>query len=134
MPEYLLLFAELLYSTNPDSIIDGLIHKITEAIKANTITTTIPIKYRTMKPWISPGILRCIKNRNKLQKEVRMNPYDQVKKIIYIRYRNYCNNLIKKLKRKYERDLLANSVKNKQLLWKNIKNITYTNIIKSHNM
>lgn len=119
--------SDLLYSDDPNIIIDSLIYKIMETLKSNTQITSIPKKYRIIKPWITPGILRCIRNRNKLQKETRAESYNEIKKITYTRYRNYCNNLIKKLKRKYEREILRKTIKNNKLLWKNIKNITYTN-------
>ncbi|KAL0810055.1 hypothetical protein ABMA28_010873 [Loxostege sticticalis] len=84
--------SELLHSDDPSMIIDSLIYKITETIKSNTVITTIPKKFRIIKPWITP--------------EVRSQPYNEVKKITYMRYRNYCNKLIKKLKRNYERELI----------------------------
>lgn len=123
--------AELLFCDDPDQLADLLIHKLTESLKDNTVIKTIPNSKRTIKPWITAGILRCIKNRNKLQKKTRSDPFNDVLKITYRRYRNYCNKLIKKLKRKFERELLAKSVSNNKLLWKNIKTVTYTNNKKS---
>ena len=58
--------------------------------------------------------------------KAKKNPHNEMHKITYIRYRNFCNNLIKKLKGNYERELLTKSLKNNKLLWKNIKSITYT--------
>lgn len=118
---------ELMFCKDANALTDVLIEKLIDTIKNNTIIKTIPNNKRIIKPWITPGILRCIKNRNKLQKNSRADPHNEILKITYSRYRNYCNNLIKKIKRKYERQLLANSVANTKLLWKNIKSITYTN-------
>lgn len=126
--------SELLFCDNPDLLIISFIHTLTSIINDNTITKKIPNSKRIIKPWITMGMLRCIKNRNKLQKQSRNDPYNEIQKITYTRYRNYCNNLIKKLKRKYERDLLAASVTKNKILWKNIKNITYSNKIKSQNL
>lgn len=123
--------AELLFCHDPNLLTDLLIQKLTDAIKNNTIITRIPNSKRIIKPWITPGILRCIKNRNKLQKSSRSDPYNAILKITYCRYRNFCNNIIKKIKRKYERELIAKSTKNSKLLWKNIKSITYSNQVKS---
>lgn len=119
--------SNLMFCQDPNSVTDCLVDILIESIKANTITTTIPSTKRIIKPWISPGILRCIRNRNKLQIKARKNPYDEIAKITYNRYRNFCNKLIKKLKRKYERELIENSINNNKLLWKNIKGLTYTN-------
>lgn len=122
---------ELLLCDDPDKVIEQMIHKITESIKENTISVHVPSSKRTIKPWITSGILRCIRNRNKLQKNLRLDPYNEILKISYKRYRNYCNNLIKKLKRNYERKQLEKSSGNSKHLWKNIKTITHLNRSKS---
>lgn len=124
--------SELLFCDDPNIVTESLISKLTESLTENTTTTTIPKSKRIIKPWITTGILRCINNRNNLQKNIRKDPYNEVLKITYTRYRNFCNNLIKKLKRKYERNLVAKSVTNNKLLWKNIKNLTYTNKIRNN--
>lgn len=123
--------AELLLYKDPNLLTDHLINKLTDTLKNTTTTRNLANSKQIIKPWITKGILRCIRNRNKLQKHHKSDPYNDILKITYTRYRNYCNNLIKKLKRKYERELLANSVTNNKMLWKNIKNITYTS--KSNN-
>lgn len=115
---------ELLFCENPDTLIELLVSKITESLAENTKTIRVPKIRRTLKPWITPGILRCIRNRNKMQKKLRSDPTDEILKITYRRYRNYCNNLIKKLKRAYEKQQLAASTKNPKSLWTNIKSIT----------
>ncbi|XP_047027733.1 uncharacterized protein LOC124635821 isoform X1 [Helicoverpa zea] len=126
--------SDLLFCDDPNLLISSFIGTLTYIINNNTITKKIPNSKRIIKPWITMGILRCIKNRNHLQKQSRNDPYNEILKITYTRYRNYCNNLIKKLKRKYERDLLAKSITNNKMLWKNIKNITYSNKIMNHNL
>lgn len=110
--------SEFLFCNDPNLLTDQLIKKLINAINHSTNTTTIPNSKRIIKPWITPGLLRCINNRNKLQLKSRSEPHNEILKITYRRYRNYCYNLIKKLKRKYERDLLAKSVTNTKLLWK----------------
>lgn len=124
---------ELLSYNDPTTLIDILISKISECLEQNTTVVPIPRSKRIIKPWITPGILKCIKNRNKLQLKTKANPHNIIDKITYTRYRNYCNNLIKKLKRNYERELLTKSLKNNKLLWKNIKKITYNSKTNSNN-
>lgn len=119
--------SELLLKIDPNEVADALINKIHSAIQNNTTIVTIPKSKRIIKPWITTGILRCIKNRNKMQKQTKNDPHNDVLKITYCRYRNYCNNLIKKLKRKHDRETLAKSVNDNRKLWQNIKKITYTN-------
>lgn len=124
---------ELLLYNDANLVTDLLIHNLKECINLSTVIINVPKNKRTLKPWISPGILRCINHRNKLQKNLRCDPFNEILKITYIRYRNFCNNLIKKLKRKYEKGLLEKSINNNKLLWKNIQNITHTNTNKNKN-
>lgn len=118
--------AELLYCDNPTLVTNNLIDKLIESLRNNTSVTPIPCSKRIIQPWVSPGILRCIRNRNRLQKNVRKDPHNETLRITYRRYRNYCNKLIKNIKRKYDRDNIIKSLNNNKLLWNNIKNITYT--------
>lgn len=80
---------------------------------------------RTLKPWISTGALRCIRLRNKMQLQLRKDPYNIVIKITYKRFRTFCSNLIKKLKRQYHKEQIAYSIKNPKKLWRNINNVTH---------
>ena len=124
---------QLLACDNPNQITDNLIQMLAESIKENTKTLKIPKTKRILKPWITDGILKCIRNRNNLQKQSREDPLNEIKKITFTRYRNYCNKLIKKLKRQYERQLIQNSINNTKALWKNIKTLTYTSKSKDYN-
>ncbi|KAJ8703937.1 hypothetical protein PYW07_013231 [Mythimna separata] len=126
--------SELLFCNDPNLLINNFINIITNIINENTNIKKIPSSQRIIKPWITPGILRCIQNRNRLQKQTCKDPHNKIIKITYNRYRNFCNRLIKRLKRKYERNLLAQSVSNNKLLWKNIKTITYSNKLKSQHI
>ena len=103
---------------------NGLKQTLNDTLTTHSSTKTIPNSKRLIKPWVTQGMLRCIRNRNALQKKLRADSYNEMLKITYTRYRNYCNIILKKLKRKYERDLLANSTNNNKLLWRNIKMIT----------
>lgn len=123
--------ADLLLCDDPNSLTEKLTKNISEALSANTIIINIPKRNRIIKPWVTTGLLRCIRNRNKMQKHLRNDPHNEVLKITYKRYRNFCNKLLKKLKRKYEKDLITSSSKNTKKLWNNIKSLTYINQVKS---
>lgn len=120
---------------DPNIFTTKLITLITDCLNENTKTTNVPRSKRILKPWITEGILKCIKNRNILQKKSRKEPTNEILKISYRRYRNFCNNLIKKLKKQYEYDLLNKAKGNNKTLWNCIKHITnYHNKQKNNNV
>lgn len=124
--------SELLFCEDPNWVLNILTHKINESLLENTKTIKIPKNQRVIKPWITVGILRCIKNRNKMQKSLKSDPHNNILGITYLRYRNFCNKLIKKLKRKYERRQLALSTKDSKKLWSSTKQITNMNKAKEN--
>lgn len=124
--------SDLLFSENPTFIIDTLLSKIARAIAESEKIKIRPKSQRTIKPWITEGILRCIRNRDKMQLKLRNDGQNEILKITFKRYRNFCNKIIKKLKHKYERDQLKRCIKNSKVLWNTIKTITYTKITKTH--
>lgn len=124
----------LLTLNDPNILCQKVIAIVQKCLIDNTITQRIPRSKQIIKPWITQGILRCILNRNNMQKKLRNDPYNEILKITYKRYRNYCNNLIKKLKRKYDREQLSKASKNSKILWKTINNITNYKSTKTPNI
>lgn len=122
---------ELLLCNDPDLVTENLINTVSESLKENTKEVHISKNKRIIKPWITPGVLRCIRNRNRMQQRLRCNPDDEILLLSFRRYRNYCNKLVKKLKRDYERQLLRDSTGNSKNLWNNIAKIIHTKQIKS---
>lgn len=98
-----------------------LINSLSLVIQQNTKSTIIPNRRRVNKPWISPAILRCMKNRDNLFKKTKSDPNNETLKVTYKRYRNFCTTLIKKAKREYEKKEIANAGKNNKKLWDAVK-------------
>lgn len=103
--------------------VSKLVNKLTNLIKCNSKVCRIPSKKRTFKPWISQGLLRCIRHRDKLHKQHKKHPYNLIFETTYKRYRNFCNTLLRKLKIDYEKSLLENA-KSVKDSWYAIKTIT----------
>lgn len=100
-------------------------HKLLEdAIKKHTTEKTISRAKYIWKPWITPGLIKCINHRDKLHKESNKHPKDQTKKLVYTRYRNFFTNLMHKLKHDYESKKLEENKANNKGLWNTIKTIT----------
>ena len=103
-----------------------LINKVQSAILKNTQITRINSKLYNIKPWITPGLVRCIRHRDKLHKTAKKYPNNHIHQIIYKRYRNFCNDILKKVKINYDKNELHKAGKNCKLLWKHIKKVTFT--------
>jgi hypothetical protein len=95
----------------------SIIHKykeITKVSRRNKIT----------KPWITPGLLRCIRNRDLMHLKLKHEPDNIILKTTYLRYRNFCNALLKKIKIDYEKRLFEMAKNNPKEQWKVIHSVT----------
>ncbi|KOB78291.1 hypothetical protein OBRU01_02702 [Operophtera brumata] len=134
-------FSSVLTSTNANLATDALINIIREVIKRNTKIKKITRKNRTIKPWVTVGALRCLRHRDKLHLKSRNDPLNMILKVSYCRYRNFCTNLLRKLKRDYERQEFDMARNNPKATWNVIKKIanlntksnSATDLLKIHN-
>lgn len=92
-------------------------------VENNTREVILSRKKFTLKPWMTPGLLRCARHRDRLHLKARQNPNDEFSKVTYNRYKNYFNNLLRKLKHEYEQSLLLTHNKDPKRLWSTIRNI-----------
>ncbi|CAG5055208.1 unnamed protein product [Parnassius apollo] len=93
------------------------------AINENTSYVVPKRSDRVIKPWITPGLMRCQKHRDNLHLEARRNPYNTFIQITYKRYRNFLYALQRKLKTEYENNQIQQNKDNPKKLWKSLKNI-----------
>lgn len=100
-----------------------LVSTIKSIIKDCTRVKHSSKKIAPLKPWITTGVVRSIRKRNKLHKLAKLKPDDDLAKIAFINYRNTCNKLIKSLKRQYYQTQLQNSNKDIKKTWTLIKEI-----------
>lgn len=118
---------EPIYETNDcDFAVGYVINELKSALSINSKTTILPRRKRIIKPWITQGLLRCMRNRDKLHKKSKSFPDNLILKTTYIRYRNFCSSILRRVKRNYERDLVQKAGKNSKKLWDTVKNITNT--------
>ncbi|CAB3236263.1 unnamed protein product [Arctia plantaginis] len=111
---------------NPNSSLEYFIKSLQTAIINNTTRVSLSKRHKIIKPWMTPGLLRCIRNRDKLHKKSNHIPSNEILKRTYTRYRNFCNAILKKVKRTYEKNLLQNAKQDNKKLWRAIKDITNT--------
>ncbi|CAK1602723.1 unnamed protein product [Parnassius mnemosyne] len=97
---------------------------ITDAIISHSIKINIPHRKRCIKPWLTPGLVRCIRHRDKLHKKAKRDKNNAILQITYTRYRNFCNNLLKKIKTAYEKTEFCKNKRNPKGTWNTINKIT----------
>lgn len=66
-------FSSVMFCDNANLATDNLLKIITPILKKHTKVLKIPKKKIILKPWITPGLLRCIRHRNKLYKRYKVN-------------------------------------------------------------
>lgn len=120
-------FSPVYESDNLNCATDIFIKLAQGLILSNSLQYRLPRNRVTMKPWITTGLLRCMKNRDKMHLKVKKEPENDILKTTYKRYRNFCNDTIKKCKRQYEKEELRAAGSNSKKLWQSIKNITNLN-------
>lgn len=120
-------FSSIYTTDNLDEAVNIFIQYTQNIILRNTIYVKLPRNRITLKPWITTGLLKCIKNRDRMHIKVRQDPNNTILGITYKRYRNFCNNIIRKCKQQYEKTELSASKNNNKKLWRTIKNITNLN-------
>lgn len=116
-------FTPILNSNDPEAVADKLVNLVSMVIKNHSQTVLIPSRKRIVKPWITPGLLKCIRHRDKLYLKCKKNPEDETHKLIYFRYRKYCNNILKKVKREYQQSEFQKARNNPKATWNIIKQI-----------
>ncbi|KOB66686.1 putative tick transposon [Operophtera brumata] len=97
---------------------------LTKIIQKNTFFVKLSRRKTPIKPWITPGLIRCMRHRDKLHSKVRKSPDNESLKLIYKRYRNFCNSLLRKLKKLYDKTQFEKAGTDVRKTWKVINNIT----------
>lgn len=108
-----------------------MIDLLRNTITKNATVKTIPRRYRPIKPWITPGLVRCIRNRDNLHKKLKKSPENDILRLTYKRYRNFCKNILKNVKRQYDKKRLQDAGTNSKKIWDVVKDIAYLKKAKS---
>ncbi|KAJ8704619.1 hypothetical protein PYW07_011807 [Mythimna separata] len=114
----------LLSILDPNDAADTLISNLSSIVTQHTHEFSVPKRERNLKPWITPGLLRCIRHRDRMHAKLKTSRSNEILKITYTRYRNFCNALLRKLKRSYEKEQFHNAKNNVKATWNVIKKIS----------
>ena len=123
-------FLPIYNSSDPNACTNLFVSLFSDIVKKHTSIVKTPCSKRFKRPWMTSGLLRCIRNRDRMHRKLRGNPNNAVLKISYLRYRNFLNKLLKNLKREYQKQEFK-KCKNLKDTWNSIKNITNLKKVKA---
>ena len=124
-------FSPVILTNDPNEATDCLINILTSIVQTNTKISLVPTRKLTIKPWITQGLLRCIRNRDGMHRKHKKSPENYTLKITYLRYRNFCNKLLNRLKTNYEKNEFTKAKNNPKSTWKVINDIVNKQTSKS---
>lgn len=104
------------------NIFVGIIRDIMEHNSAKIKTRRKTI---ILKPWMTRGLIRCSEVRDYLHEKAKKKPKNDINNIIYLRYRNFYTDLLRKIKNLYNSNLIEMHQKDSKKLWNIINDITH---------
>lgn len=124
-------FEGILKSSEANWAADKLVNLLSHFLSKHSLRVLVPRRLRCLKPWITPGLIRCMRNRDRMYLKCKTEPNNVILEVTYKRYKNFCNDLLKRLKRIYERSELKKHAKNPKKTWETITSIVHTRKQKS---
>lgn len=112
----------------PNKATEVFIENISEIIQKSCQTIAVPNRRQTFQPWVTPGLLRCIRFRDTLHRRYLKSPNDLDLRVTYKRYRNHCNNILHNLKNEHDKSELNNSRNDIKKTWNVIKRVCNLNV------
>lgn len=67
-------FSPILTSSDSDTVADTLVNVVSTIVRKHSCNVPIPSRKRIIKPWITPGLLNCIRHRDKLYRKLKKKP------------------------------------------------------------
>lgn len=125
-------FSPVYNSPDVNEATDFFINTLNLIIVQNSILKIVPNRQRLSKPWMTPGLLRCLRNRDNLHLKFKNNPENKTIETTFKRYRNFCSKILKNTKNNYDKALITNAQNNNKKLWDAVKSITHTTKNKTH--
>lgn len=118
-------WSDIINRPSLEDVVSNFSSHLSDLVSNNSRFVQVSHKKFCIKPWMTPGLIRCSKHKDKLHSEAKKYPNDEPKKIVYTRYRNFYISLLRKLKADYERNELNNSRNIPRKLWNCINRISH---------
>lgn len=116
---------EIITGNDPEEATNLLLKIIKETTSKHSNSCFLSRRKTNLKPWITPGLIRCLQHRDRLHLKLKKDPNNLILQISYIRYRRTCNKILKNLKNSYFRNELHKNENNAKNQWRTIKKICY---------
>lgn len=94
------------------------------AIQRNTLEFPITRRKLIFKPWITPVLVKCMRNANNLHTKNKIFPNTIVSRTTYVRYRIFGNRILRYLKLEFQRNKIKKVGSNNKKLWQALNNVT----------
>ena len=109
---------------NPQTSYSKFIDKTTELLNIHCPLKSVKVSNRKFarKPWITLGLLKSIRTKDKLYKKFITKPTDE-NKLKYTKYRNILNNLLRTAKKAFVTAEIESNKFNMKETWKTLNNL-----------
>lgn len=87
----------------------------------NKTTQKVSSKFKKIKPWITNGIVKSIRTRDKLASKLRKEPFNIILKNKFKKFRNILSNVIKRAKANYFSIKLEKYSNNSKMFWQTVR-------------
>lgn len=115
-------WSSVLNSDDSELATQRFINILTGILTHSKVQRTYTIRERKkIKPWITNGLVDCIKKKDKMKKKLLLN-YNERDKTVFTQYRNNLNKIIQKRKHEYYKQEIERSGNNLKKMYKVISN------------
>lgn len=112
---------------DPNKATELLIETLSEIRQKSSYQVTVPNRRQTFQPWVTSGLLRCIRFRDTLHRRHNRAPNDKDLELTYRRYRNHCNSILHNLKNEHDKAELNTVKSDIKKTWTVIKRVCNLN-------
>jgi len=111
-------------NTDPDQAYDKFIDKITHLLNIHCPLKNVTTSKRNSpkKPWVTKGLIKSMKTKDKLYKQYISSP-TPANKLKYTKYRNYLNLLLRLSKKSYITSSIESNKNNTNKMWQTLNNL-----------
>lgn len=112
-----------LYNTNDPTLANEIFTNTFKSLIDDCSNLYTTHNRHSLKAWVTPGLIRCIRKRDRLHRAHKLNINDENLKNVYLKYRNTCNFILQNRRNQYNSSRLQQNIRDPKKTWYIIKNI-----------